>query len=528
MSTADGYSWGGWSGYFRLGLWSGISGTTVTMVAYGQSDGFGHDWSSTLYFTGGPAGWARSTGVSFYSPYNTSITKEFGRWSYSYVGTQNFGLNISYFNGSASVSRAVTIDNPLPAAPAAPSVPTVTRLTTGKGVVLAWTHGSGGGARASYRVMRENASGTGQGWFTIADGLSASATSFTDTTVADTNAYKWKIVAVNAGGTGNGPETPLFFYWTASTPTAPTVARTANSVTVSWTGAALGVEITRSIGGVDTVVATLGSGTAQAPNSWVDTAPPTGIFTYRLRFFAGAVGVWRGWSLPGPDSAQVVTIAPPNAASNLSPNGTVVASDVPVPLGWQHNPVDGSAQTAAVVQYRKVGATTWTTASASTAQQVLVSLAAGSWEWQVQTKGAHATVGPWSAVATFTVIDRPTVNVNSPAGTVNRPEVSAAWGFFQAQGRPQSAWRAELWDRATSQVVESLGGSGATVSAAFQTRAENGGSYRLRAQVAVGDIWSAWAESAFAVSFIPPAPPRLQVSWDEDRGAHVILIEPGP
>lgn len=525
MSTPDGYSWGPWSNYFRLGLWSGISGTTVTVYVYGQSDNFGHAWNSTLYFTGGPSGWAGSMSVRFDSPYNTSVTKEFGHWSYSYVGSYTFGVSMSYWDGYSSASRTVQIDNPLPAIPAVPGPTTVVRTATG--VKLSWTHGSGGGTRASYEVWRQVGGGSDQAWKKIAT-LASTATTYSDDTFPNYMPVRWQVGAANAGGSAYAAATK-FLYWSLRTPPAPTLTREATSVTLTWPPNAIkeaGTEITRTVGGTDTVVATLPSvASGSGPTTWTDTSLPAGTITYKIRQFMGDAGVWRGYSAFSPASTPVVTITKPNPPSNLAPNGALAPSDG-VPFTWQPNPVDGSTQTQAEVRYRKVGTTAWTTTTVTGATPATtVALAAGDWEWQVRSWGAHADPSDWSATATATVIDRPTVAINSPSGTVTQPGLTAIWGYFQAQSRPQAAWKLGLY-ASDGELLEEKAGSGPATQVKLDTLAANGSSYKLRVEVATGGIWSTPTELMFSVVFIPPHPPGVGINWDESSGSHMITLTP--
>src|SRR5690606_12604831 len=86
----------------------------------------------------------------------------------------------------------------------------------------------------------------------------------------------------------------------------------------------------------------------------------------------------------------------------------------------------------------------WTTVSGTTDQSRSITMPLGVTEWQVRTKGVHPDWGPWSAVATFTVIDLPVVTVTQPDTLLDRPTIIVEWGYEQAQSRPQSSWELEL------------------------------------------------------------------------------------
>lgn len=254
---------------------------------------------------------------------------------------------------------------------------------------------------------------------------------------------------------------------------------------------------------------------------WVHVSPNSGVtHTYTVKSKRGALV--SGFSSP---SNTVQLLAAPNAPTGLSPNGGAAASDQPCRFGWQHNPVDTTAQTAYELRYR-VGAGAWTTLSGTTVSYRDVTLAEGTYEWQVRTRGAHADWSPWSASATVTVITRPGVAVTQPGGSWDQPVLPVTWSWVQAQGGPQSAWRVELLD-AASQVLEVREGSGAATSVTLTTRLVDGAEHTVRVQAATGDVWSGWASQAFEVAFVPPDAPVVSGGWDEQSGSVSLTVEAG-
>jgi hypothetical protein len=199
----------------------------------------------------------------------------------------------------------------------------------------------------------------------------------------------------------------------------------------------------------------------------------------------------------------------------------VWASDTDVLFTWKHNPVDSSAQSEFELQYR-IDDGAWVPVTGTTAQQASVTLDVSSVDWQVRTKGAHPDWSPWSAVATFTIIDRPGVAVVQPADTWDASILLIEWTWFQAQGRPQSAWRFELLD-AGNQVVEARNGSGPQTAPQASTRLREG-TWTVRAQAATGEVWSLLATETFTVTFDPPGAPVISGEWDETQGGVQLAV----
>jgi chitodextrinase len=121
-----------------------------------------------------------------------------------------------------------------------PTAPTALQVTgvSGSSVSLAWTASTDNVGVTGYRVLRDGALVT-----------TTSATSFTDTGLADAKTYEYEVVALDGGGNISAPSNPA----TATTLdiTAPTAAPglavgsvTASSITLSWGAATDNVGVT--------------------------------------------------------------------------------------------------------------------------------------------------------------------------------------------------------------------------------------------------------------------------------------------
>lgn len=500
--------WGGYAGHYRIGIDAIISGTNVTLVVYGENQsGYSHQWNSTLTFTGG---WGGSKSVSVNVGLGVTRT-ELHRWSTNYTGSKTFNnsMPIPYWGGTASVSRAVSLSPPPTPKPNAPSGLGVTRVSDTQHT-LNWSRNS---TYTSVKVYR----GTGDGKFAHVGTASGNAYTYTDKGTKANERYYYYVVGVNAGGSSGNSNTAGPVYTTPAAPSEQSATRQASSIIVNATKRppyATGYDVEDN----GSVVA------SNVSLPWTHAAPSTAVaHRYRIRSRRGSlIGGWSGYT----NTVQLLT--PPNAPSGLTPNGLVRAGDVPVVLGWKHNPVDASPQSAGEVRWRVDGGA-WEVIPVLTADTLAVVLPVGLVEWQVRTKGAHADFGAWSAVATVNVIDRPVVDVTQPGPVWDQPVLRVAWTYTQGQGRPQSAWQAEL-QSASGAVLESLSGSGAATATTFKERVSDGLSYFVAVHAATGEVWSEVAVFEFRAEFIPPAPPTLIAGWVEEIGAAAVEVGkwPGP
>lgn len=405
--------------------------------------------------------------------------------------------------GPSTVGVAVA----LPSIPRTPTSLSASRVSDAR-IDLAWTRVS---SSTAVVVQRRTDAGS---WVEIGR-PGGNAAAFSDTTCAADHKYEYRVAAVLSGYQSAFTAVSSAVYTSPAAPTSVSAARAGSDIVVSATGLPP-YATSYDIQDDGTTVAT---GVALP---WTHTSPSTSaVHKYRVRGKVGTLaGAWSAYS----NSVQL--ISPPNPPTGLSPNGTVAPSDEDVRFAWLHNPVDSSPQSAYQIRYRVVGAGSWTTVSGTTAAYRDVPLTAADYEWQARTKGADASYGDWSALATFTVIGRPTVAINSPGSTLDAPTVTPAWAYSQAQALPQSSWQAELLD-SSSGLLESLSGSDAASTISFGYRLEDATSYEVKVRAATGAIWSAWASQLFTTDFTPPATPTITASWDDTLGGVPIEVAAG-
>lgn len=416
--------------------------------------------------------------------------------------TRSFSVTTSHWFGTTGDTLTVSI----PARYAVtPTNLTVTRLSEGSHRVD-WIRRS---VYTSVIVQRRE---NGGAWKQILR-PSGNIASQTDHTTKAGNKYEYRVSGI--GGSGqSGWSNVGTVYTSPTTPTGISAARSGNNITVNASGRP------RHVTGYNV----RDGGTQVATNvqlPWTHSNPAaaaTHSYTVQARYNS----LTSGWSSA---SNTVQLLSKPLAPTNLSPNGPVLSSENQVRLAWKHNPVDSSPQSVAEYQHKVRGETSWTTGSVTTGSSATVSAAAGVLEWQVRTKGQHPDWSPWSAVATFTLIDPPGVAIVTPEDLWTRRTVDVEWSFEQAQGRPQSSWEASL--RLAGEVIEQRTGSGPANTASFTTPLVDYQEYEVVVVAAAGDVWSGEAAQSFIVQVPPAAPGLVTAEWNEDTGSVTVEVQDG-
>jgi microcystin-dependent protein len=252
----------------------------------------------------------------------------------------------------------------------------------------------------------------GQDWTKIAD-VGGTANSYSDAGAIPNR--KWKYRTYSKNSIGNSGYDYTEWLWTSpATPTACARTTSGSNEVVTWTGhmaySEHGTEVWHAANGVwdSSPLATVGS----AVDTYIHTAPSASIkhkYKVRAKTTSGTV-LYSSFS--GETTETAGTVGPPNAPINLSPSGsTVLDPGLSIPLIWTHNPTDGTAQTAYMVQYREVGTLTWTQTAKIVTSSSNYYLSPGTFlnsktiEWQVMTWGTSPTGSPFSASAVFVTQD---------------------------------------------------------------------------------------------------------------------------
>ena len=332
------------------------------------------------------------------------------------VTAATFYIGTSEVIGGVYQQTSVSASYTIPEAPADPTSITNTRNSDTKNTV-SWTLPATTYTRM--RLQRLVDGGTvGAEWtFSSTSGV----TSYVDTGTSAAHSYSYRLrlelvpEAGEAYTLSSSWKTSSVTYNTPAKPTAISGARiAASTVRVTLTNTATtstGLEVQASTSSSDWSGA-ISSTFAGAGLTTADVAGLSGTYYFRARNTRGAlVSAW------SPVSNAVVTLTPPNPPTLTSPaNGSVInySQSNSAVLKWTHNPIDGSAQTAAQIGISTDGGSTWTTTSVTTAQQYTLSLTSylgDTVTWRVRTKGADASYGNWSSTRTFRVFPEPTVTI---------------------------------------------------------------------------------------------------------------------
>lgn len=501
-------TWGNTSGNFRLGIETTVANGAATIVVYGQTF-FAHRWTETLHFSGD---WSGSKRVTISSENGRTQTFELHRSSAKFTGSRRYGASVSYWNGSSSVTATVAIH---------PPAPTNLRITSGDDhqVTLAWTNPD---TYSNIRVV-QRAWYKGRRAFVRVKQITGSPTS----TVIDLpkgvgfDSYQWKLVG-SKNGYGSDFSTPSpWFYTTPDIPTGVGVSRVGDTAHVTWddTGIKeLAFEVYRNSQRIG--VTTVG---AAPVAEFTDTTVGNGVFTYTVR---AGVKNWDGtmvWSPLSEPSNELVTIAPPRAPVDLSPDWQIVGATTPTTFRWKHNPVDASEQSSAIIRFTPEAAGSPINITVGRQQHAQQALPAGKWTWTVRTKGAHAQYGP-AAAATVTVIALPTATITTPGAdraSFNSRQLQVRWNYHHEDPKyMQSKWELRLLR--DGKILEEISGIGKDTSAAFTTELEDKTSYTVQLVVYTQEVASTPVTTTVTTRFKPPSAPVLDASWDDTVGSVIL------
>ncbi|MDO4791834.1 MAG: fibronectin type III domain-containing protein [Buchananella hordeovulneris] len=529
--------------HFRLGIKveqspatvsSSTSQVTLTVIVYGQSLEWGHNWSGTLSLSGD---WSGSKSVSFYSGFGETTTKELHRWSTTVptslanAVSKRFSASIGGY-GAASVTHTHTVPRRPYYVPSPPSNVRATYLSQGSGRVRVTWQGNPGSVAPWDRIEIRRFSNVTQKTVVIAT-LPGAARSYDDVALPSHDALRYFVRPINNAGHAEGS-----FGWVRMRPNPPqrvtAKKQSGGSVRVEWSMP------DHNPAGVASYMiydsgASVGSVTGGGQHYWVHSNPSaTGshVYTVRARAYSTDGGELLE-SQPSAPSNVVTVAAPPAAPTDLTPNSGALRPGS-VSVSWRHNPVDSSDQALAVVEWSDVaaGGSTYTRRVYGSAQSlVLGSFQAGQRiRWRVRTggvyqQGSDSGLGPWSAYAEVDVAAVPTVSIQSPGDNLTHTSsrVTVTWGYYQPAGIPQIAAVVTL--SRSGSVVETRHVTGAASSVTLETRVEDGARYVAQVQVtSASGLTSIAVSHAFSVAYPRPAAAQVTALWDETLGAVTLAI----
>lgn len=509
-------TWGSWANgqagsKSRLGIDRSTSTTasqvTVSVTVHIEFAGYYANSSGTLTLSGG-----HSSTKSVSLVFSGSGTRNLGTFTETFTrpwgsaSSQKTYVSISGFAGGNPTSQtSYTLPRRIYSAPATPS--SVTASWSKDGVAsLSWSvTGSTSAPVPSVEIVRQS---NNNSWGTNASTINQRSGSTTFSNLSRGNRYRWRVRGKNQDATGAWGTSG----WVYMRPTdvANVVAtRSGSNVNLTWVNRDALDYAGYRIYDNGSLVATLTSGTT----SWTHTNPSTSTtHRYSVRAYYGSLEAAHVYS----NTVQLLTA--PLAPTNLNPTGGYVLAGSSQRVEWDHNSVDTTSQTAYELRVRKKGNTAWTTYSGTTAayRNITVSTFAGhdeQIEWQVRTKGDHANYSPWSAIAAFGVVSRPTVTITAPAAnaTITSGTVQLAVTFSRA---PVS-YQVELRDGSGATVRDISGYATSTTQTVALTQLRTGQTYTARV-TATDRVDSVTVSRSFTTDFPQPEPPTAEAWWEPD------------
>jgi microcystin-dependent protein len=171
------------------------------------------------------------------------------------------------------------------------------------------------------------------------------------------------------------------------------------------------IQVSRNGGDTWSALTTRGSGVTSYTDPSYSVAQKTG---YRLRHRTTAGGQGTLSSDWNETNFSAGATSAPNAPTNLNPtNNIVIAPATARTFSWKYNTTDTTDQTRFQIQWRVIGAPTWTAIAEQISSATSYSVPASTFpdnsslEWQVRTRGSNATYSPWSVSGLFKTVGDP-------------------------------------------------------------------------------------------------------------------------
>lgn len=408
--------------------------------------------------------------------------------------------------------------------PAAPASASVSRDGDNQNTVT-FKHGSSyDGLYTGHRVERQVNGGT---WSFLAN-VAAGVTRYVDATTQANASYRYRVRSYNGAGSSDWATTGTV-YNTPAAPGKPAMSRVTDTrVHAEFRNdatTATSLQIQRSTDAKTWKDVRTVSGKVTS----FEDDPGVGTFYYRLRNLRGSLA--SAWTY----SDGIVTICAPAAPTVTSPTASQVISksQTSISVAWHHNPIDGSAQTAAQWRYSTDGGKTWTSADVSGATSS-ATLANGfavntALSVQVRTKGAHADFGPWSGTVTTYIRQVPTVTIEEPADgfTIENTPVHVRITYTDPSGTLAAA---------TLTVADSDGATvyerDVTAALEFDIPAGewlpgDGQTYRLSVAARSSSTLQGSARRTVGVSYVLPSVAIADVVPDPETGHVTVTLHEG-
>jgi hypothetical protein len=221
----------------------------------------------------------------------------------------------------------------------------------------------------------------------------------------------------------------------------------------------------------------------------------------------------------------------PNAPTLTAPISSVTVDYANIQrFSWIFSDPDvGDSQSQFDLQYRIIGAGSWTTVSATTPNNFYdlpaATLTANNYEWQVRTYDSIGVVGPWSASSFFTAATAPsTLSITAPASGAT---VSAAPTLIWSTPSQTSYQIQRVRDIAgTPDLTTIYSDTGEIIASAVRSVAlamDTNNRYEwIRIRIKSAGLWSSWVSIRVLVSYTQPSPGTITAAGDDSTGSLLI------
>src|SRR5438445_1825374 len=335
----------------------------------------------------------------------------------------------------------------------APSPPMGLAATTASSsqINLSWTAPAENGGSAITGYMIERSANGGSSWSTLVANTGSTATTYSDTGLAHTTTFTYRVSAINSIGTSSSSGTTSATTL-ALAPSSPTglaaTAASSSQINLSWTapadngGSAItGYKIERSADG-GTTWTTLVANTGSTATSYSDTGL-TRSTTYAYRVYAiNSVGT----NSPSNTASATTLAVAPSPPTGLT---ATAASSSQIDLTWTA-PTDngGSAITGYKIERSTNGGTTWTTIvsnSGSTATTYSdTGLTPGTtYTYRVSSVNSAGTSSPSNTASATTLAVAPSPPTGLTATAASSSQINLSWTAPNNGGSPITGYMIE-------------------------------------------------------------------------------------
>src|SRR2546426_734387 len=459
-----------------------------------SADG-GTTWSALVSNTASPATTYSDTGLTHTTTYTYRVS------AINSIGT-----------GSPSSTASATT---LAVAPSSPTGLAATAVASSQ-ISLSWTApaDNGGSAVTGYKIERTTDGGTT--WSILVANTGSTATTYSDTGLAHTTTYTYRVSAINSVGTGSASNSASATTL-AVAPSSPTglaaTAVSSSQISLSWSvpadngGSPLtGYKVERSTDG-GTTWTILVANTGSAATAYSDTGlTHTTTYTYRV----SAINSVGTSSTSSTAPATTLAVAP-STPTGLTAT-TVSASQIS--LSWSA-PADngGSAISVYNFEWSTAAATAFSTLSPNDALPISAYSDTGlthatTYTYRVSAINSVGTSSPSSTASATTLAVAPSTPTGLTATTVSSSQISLSW---TAPNNGGSAITGDKIERSTdggttwSTLVANTGSSAAGYSDTGLVHTTTY-TYRVSAINSVGTSSTSSMASATTLAAAPSSP----------------------